>query len=80
MTGYGFVVGVISQFMQTPTEEHMNATYRVLRYLKGTLDKGLLFRKSPLRKIKCIVMLIELDFLLTDDPHQDTALLHGGTW
>ncbi|XP_073313436.1 secreted RxLR effector protein 161-like [Primulina huaijiensis] len=48
----GFVVSVISHFMNTPTEEHLDAAYRVLRYLKGTPDKGLLFRKSSIRKIK----------------------------
>ena len=28
-----FSVSVVSQFMNNPTEEHMNAIYRILRYL-----------------------------------------------
>lgn len=30
----GFAVSIISQFMNSPTEDHMEAIYRVLRYLK----------------------------------------------
>lgn len=48
----GFVVSVMSQFMNNPTEEHMEAVYRVLRYLKGTPGKGLLFKKNSSRNIK----------------------------
>jgi len=29
-------VHVLSKFMQAPQEEHMNAPYRVLHYIKGT--------------------------------------------
>nr|KYP45810.1 Copia protein [Cajanus cajan] len=36
-----FVVNRLSQFMHRPTDLHMQATKRVLRYLKGTLDHGL---------------------------------------
>lgn len=38
-----FVVGVLSRFVSCPTTEHWNAAKRVLRYLKGTIDKGLVF-------------------------------------
>lgn len=48
----GFVVRVISQFMNNPTEEHMEATYRVLRYLKKTPRKGLIFRKFSTKVVK----------------------------
>ena len=41
-----FVVSVVSQFMSKPTEEHMEAVYRILRYLKMTPDKGLFFKKT----------------------------------
>ena len=29
-----FLVSVVSQFMNNPTEEHMKAIYRILKYLK----------------------------------------------
>ena len=39
----GFAVSAVSQFMHSPTEEHMEAVYRILRYLKMTPGKGLFF-------------------------------------
>ncbi|RVW24406.1 Retrovirus-related Pol polyprotein from transposon RE1 [Vitis vinifera] len=45
----GFAVSVVSQFMHSPTEEHMEAVYRILRYLKMTPGKGLFFRKTENR-------------------------------
>ena len=32
-----------SQFMHSLGQEHFDVVYRILRYLKGTLGKGLLF-------------------------------------
>ena len=37
-----YAVHVLSQFMEEPTEEHMDAARRVLRYLKGNPGQGLL--------------------------------------
>lgn len=39
-----FVVSVISQFMHAPGATHFEAIFRILRYLKGTPGKGLIFR------------------------------------
>ena len=41
-----YTVSALSQFNQNHGEEHWNAAKRVLRYLKGTLDYGLTFRKT----------------------------------
>ncbi|KAL0545261.1 hypothetical protein IC582_020411 [Cucumis melo] len=41
-----FAVSVVSQFMQVPYEKHMEAVNRILRYLKNTPGKGLMFRKT----------------------------------
>ncbi|KAL4012021.1 hypothetical protein IC575_029093 [Cucumis melo] len=41
-----FAVSVVSQFMQAPYEKHMEAINRILRYLKNTPGKGLMFRKT----------------------------------
>ena len=41
-----FSVGVLSKFNATPTETHMTAAKRVLRYLKGTRAYGIVLTKS----------------------------------
>jgi len=41
-----FAVSTMSQFMNCPTEEHMEAVYRILRYLKMTSGQGLFFQRS----------------------------------
>ncbi|XP_021824380.1 uncharacterized protein LOC110765551, partial [Prunus avium] len=40
-----YAVGVVSQFMHSPSEDHMGVVTRILRYLKGTPGKGLMFSK-----------------------------------
>ena len=40
------VVGVLAQFMQSPTCVHLNAGRKVLRYLKGTFNHGLFYGKE----------------------------------
>ncbi|XP_047314481.1 uncharacterized mitochondrial protein AtMg00810-like [Impatiens glandulifera] len=40
-----YVVSSVSQFLQSPTEDHFLAVKRILRYVKGTLHFGLLFTK-----------------------------------
>ena len=44
MTDLSYPVGVISQFMVRLTEEHLQCAQRVLRYISGTKDRGLLYR------------------------------------
>ncbi|MDD0213413.1 hypothetical protein PSY81_23775, partial [Shigella flexneri] len=41
-----YAVSVVSQFMHCPSEEHMDAVFRILRYLKRAPGKGLLFQKK----------------------------------
>uniref|UniRef100_A0A2N9IBP1 Integrase catalytic domain-containing protein n=1 Tax=Fagus sylvatica TaxID=28930 RepID=A0A2N9IBP1_FAGSY len=41
-----YVLSVVSQFMHSPSEEHMNAVIRILRYLKSSPGKGILFTKG----------------------------------
>ncbi|RVX10447.1 Retrovirus-related Pol polyprotein from transposon TNT 1-94 [Vitis vinifera] len=48
----GFSVGVVSQFMNNPTEKHMTAVIRILRYLKMTPGKGLFFQRTSKKEIE----------------------------
>ncbi|XP_052113798.1 uncharacterized mitochondrial protein AtMg00810-like [Arachis duranensis] len=41
-----FAVNRVSQFMHQPTLLHWKSVKRILRYVKGTVDHGLLFSKS----------------------------------
>ena len=41
-----YAVGVISQFMHRPQEEHMNAALRIVRYLKGTINYGVFLKRG----------------------------------
>ena len=38
-----FPVSIVSQYMHSPFEEHLEAIYRILRYLKMTSGKGFFF-------------------------------------
>lgn len=48
----GFSVSVASQFINNPIEIHMEAIYRILKYLKMTTRKGLLYKKSGNNKVE----------------------------
>lgn len=39
-------VSVVSRYMHDPRSDHMDAAYRILRYLKKNPSKGLLFKKN----------------------------------
>lgn len=41
-----YAMGIVSRHMERPTEMHMNAVKRILRYVKGMIDFGLLYSKS----------------------------------
>jgi len=41
-----FIVGLISRYMEKLTEMHLQASKRILRYLKGTMELGIGYRKG----------------------------------
>lgn len=41
-----YAVSILSRFMQEPRDSHWNAAKRVLRYIQGTKDFGLLYTKT----------------------------------
>jgi hypothetical protein len=38
-----YTVGVLSRFMSQPTDQHLKAAKRVLRYFRGTYNQGILY-------------------------------------
>lgn len=41
-----YAVGVMSRYMQSPKKPHLDAARRILRYVKGTIDYGLLYKRG----------------------------------
>lgn len=41
-----YAVSLISKFMAKPTKIHLQAAKRILRYLKGTFDYGIMYKKG----------------------------------
>lgn len=50
-----FVVSKLSQHFAEPSEEHWSTVKHVFRYLKGTTDRGLCFKKDDAGKLGLIV-------------------------
>ena len=40
------VVGIVARFLENSKDNHMMAVKRILRYLKGTKDYGLWYKRS----------------------------------
>ena len=47
-----FIVSVVSQYMHSPKESHLEAVYKILRYPKGSPGRGLFFEKSDSKKVE----------------------------
>ncbi|KAL8154924.1 hypothetical protein AgCh_000328 [Apium graveolens] len=41
-----YAVGIVSRYMERPTEIHLNDIKRIYRYIKGTLQYGLIYAKD----------------------------------
>ncbi|KAK2374004.1 hypothetical protein QL285_074999 [Trifolium repens] len=57
-----FAVGLVSRFMESPRRSHMNAARRILRYIAGTLDFGILFPKSAMKAKPEIICYSDADW------------------
>ncbi|RHN78204.1 putative RNA-directed DNA polymerase [Medicago truncatula] len=47
-----YVLSLISRFMNCPTELHMHAVKRVLRYLNGTINLGIMYKRNGSDKLE----------------------------
>ncbi|KAA0041484.1 protein GUCD1 isoform X1 [Cucumis melo var. makuwa] len=50
-----FAASAVSQFIQAPYKEHIGVVNRILRYLKMTHDKGLMFEKTDMTTIEAYI-------------------------
>ena len=41
-----YVVGVVSRYMSNPKKPHLDAVRRILRYVKGIINFGILYKKT----------------------------------
>ena len=48
-----FVVSVVSQLLNFPCEDHWNAFIHILKYIKGSLEKGLLYGSNNHTRVVC---------------------------
>ncbi|KAM0055171.1 putative RNA-directed DNA polymerase [Helianthus debilis subsp. tardiflorus] len=78
-----YAVGVVSQFMHQPQTDHMDAVLRIIKYLKGTVGHGILFRPNRHLKIQAYT---DADWAGNKDDRRSTSgyfTLVGGnlvTW
>ena len=49
------ITNMIAKYTVIPTKGHINAVKRVIKYLKGTKSKGILFSTAPTTKISAYV-------------------------
>lgn len=47
-----FVVSQLSRYMETPTEQHMAAMKRILRYIQGTTNFGIFYKQGGCDQLK----------------------------
>ncbi|XP_066324351.1 uncharacterized mitochondrial protein AtMg00810-like [Miscanthus floridulus] len=50
-----FVMGYVSCFMEDPKEDHWVTVKQLLRYIKGTVDQGIIFPKTGGSRLQLIV-------------------------
>ncbi|CAM8993818.1 unnamed protein product [Rhodiola kirilowii] len=73
-----FAVGKLSRYTSNPSEDHWRAVHRVLRYLKGTMNLGLVYSEFP----SVIEGYSDASWISNEEDHSSTSgwvfLLGGG--
>ncbi|XP_062112548.1 uncharacterized mitochondrial protein AtMg00810-like [Humulus lupulus] len=65
-----FAVSLVSQYMHNPCQGHLNALYRIMRYLKQTPGKCLFLKKTNERKIEVFT---DADWVGSVDDRKSTS-------
>ncbi|CAM8881465.1 unnamed protein product [Rhodiola kirilowii] len=73
-----FAVGVVSRFMQNPRKPHLEAVRRILSYVKGTTNYGLLYKKGVEGKV---IRYSDADYAGDHDTRRSTTgyMFHMGS-
>ena len=73
-----YAVSLISSFMETPMDSHWQIGKRILRYINGTRDYGILYSKSD---DFILVGYTESDFACSIDDKKNTSryIFHLGS-
>lgn len=61
-----YAVSAVSQYMHDPRSTHLEAVYRILRYLKSAPGRGLIFSNNG-HRLRLSLMLIGLGHLMIED-------------
>ncbi|GJR16117.1 putative RNA-directed DNA polymerase [Tanacetum coccineum] len=65
-----FVISLLSRYMANPTEQHMAAMKRVLRYIKGILELGIFYKRGG---SKSLVAYSDSDYACDLDSRRSTS-------
>ena len=65
-----YAVGLISRYMEKPTEMHLQAAKRIIRYLKGTMELGIGYRKGGK---ECLIAFADSDYAGDVDDRRSTS-------
>ena len=69
----GFAVGLVSRYMSEPRVSHMKAARRILRYLKGSIDYGILFRRDSEGKEVTVTCFSDADWCGDKEDRRSTT-------
>ncbi|XP_028962156.2 uncharacterized mitochondrial protein AtMg00810-like [Malus domestica] len=65
-----FAASLLARFMHNPTKKHMGTRKRVLRYIQGTIDFGIVFEKG---KTTTLIGYCDSDWAGSDDDMRSTS-------
>jgi hypothetical protein len=68
-----YAVGYVSRFMEDPREDHWTAVKRLLRYVKGIADQGIVFPRSGDKEAPRLVIYSDADMAGDIDGRRSTS-------
>ncbi|XP_058776066.1 secreted RxLR effector protein 161-like [Vicia villosa] len=69
----GFRVVLMSRYMSEPRVSHMKAARRIIRYLKGSINYGVLFRRDSEGKEATVTCFLDVDWCGDKEDRRSTT-------